>query len=223
MTSRYCMRTWAFFGMYWQIADTSVDLFLTDPPYGADAIPLYERLAELAAAKLKPERFCFAYTGQHYLPDVLSALSKHLEYWWQFAIRISSKHCQIWDRKVHSKWRSVVAFGKAPKPPDEWMSDLLEGGGREKDTHDWQQAECEFAYLIRKLTLPGDLIVDPFCGAGTVPAACKRMNRRWVATELDAATAVAARYRVSSVAMSHDPGLSGGNHSPAGCDTKPRH
>ena len=41
----------------------------TDPPYGQ--VALYERLAELAAAKLKPGGLCLAYAGQFYLPEVM--------------------------------------------------------------------------------------------------------------------------------------------------------
>ena len=31
----------------------------------------------------------------------------------------------------------------------------------------------------------GQLVVDPFCGGGTIPAACKTLGRRWLATEKD--------------------------------------
>ena len=34
------------------------------------------------------------------------------------------------------------------------------------------------AYLIEKLTDPGDTVLDPFCGSGTVGLACQRTGRR---------------------------------------------
>ncbi len=76
---------------------------------------------------------------------------------------------------------------------------MHQGGGREKTTHERQQAESEAEYLIRKLTVPGALVVDPFCGGGTIPVACKRLGRRWLATEVVTETAVAARERISRV------------------------
>jgi len=44
-----------------RLEDDSVDLFLSDPPY--TQIDLYERLAELAAAKLKSGGLCLAHAG----------------------------------------------------------------------------------------------------------------------------------------------------------------
>ena len=64
-------------GLLWdRLDDNSVDLFLTDPPYMD--FSLYERLSELAAAKLKPGGLCLAYCGQMFLPKTMDALGKHL-------------------------------------------------------------------------------------------------------------------------------------------------
>ncbi len=178
-----------------RLEDDSVDLFLTDPPY-AD-IALYERLAELAGAKLKPGGLCLAYTGQLRLPAVLEAMGKHLSYWWIFAIQFGGQHCAIHPRRIQNKWKPIVALAKPPvqKAPH-WLSDLLQGGGRDKVHHDWGQDESEVVYLFQHLTEPGQLVVDPFCGGGTIPAACKAIGRRWLATEKDRSTALVARKRL---------------------------
>src|ERR1035437_7626998 len=62
------------------IPDNSADLFLTDPPYQEDAIPLYGRLAELAERKLKPGCLCAVMCGQMFLDRVILEMTKHLEY-----------------------------------------------------------------------------------------------------------------------------------------------
>jgi DNA modification methylase len=49
------------------------------------------------------------------------------------------------------------------------------------------------------LTEAGDLIVDPFAGGGTVPAACKILGRRWLATEIDKETVAVARKRLADM------------------------
>jgi hypothetical protein len=36
----------------------------------------YERLAEVAAAKLRPGRLCLAYAGQFHLPEVMAVMSE---------------------------------------------------------------------------------------------------------------------------------------------------
>jgi hypothetical protein len=186
-------------GLLWdRLDDNSVDLFLTDPPYmKAD---LYERLSELAAAKLKPGGLCLAYCGQMYLPDALNALAKHLKYWWTVAIQLTAQEVQIHSRRVRNRWRLVLAFTKSPlKNPPRWLSDLLQGSGRSKDHHEWGQSESEAACLIDALTEPGQLVVDPFCGGGAIPAACKAIGRQWLATELDKATTLIARKRLGEM------------------------
>ena len=179
-----------------RLADNSVSLFLTDPPYAQ--IELYEKLAELAAAKLKPGHLCLAYSGQIYLSEVMALMGKHLDYWWTFAIQFSGSHCSIRPRHIQNCWRPIVAFAKPPvKPAPEWLSDHLVGGGRDKSHHDWGQDESEVIYVVNRLTKPGDLVVDPFCGGGTVPMVCKATGRNWLATEIDKGTALIARKRLA--------------------------
>ena len=47
-----------------------------------------------------------------------------------------------------------------------------------------QQGLHEAEYLIETFTNPGDLVVDPFLGTGTVAVAAKRMERRFVGAEI---------------------------------------
>lgn len=181
-----------------RLDDRSVDLILTDPPYAE--VDLYGQLAELAAAKLKPGRLCLAYSGQLHLLSVMEAMSQHLTYWWTFAIEFAGSHCAIHPRHVQNKWKPILAFAKPPlKPAPEWVTDHLAGGGRDKKFHDWGQDESEVEYVINRLTHPGDLIVDPFCGGGTIPAACKSLGRRWLATEINKNTALIARKRLAEM------------------------
>jgi len=179
----------------WQkLADDSVDLMLTDPPYSE--VGLYGDLAELAAAKLKPGRLCLAYCGQTYLPDVLEAMGRHLQYHWVFSIRFGGPHRPIYPKQIQNTWQAVVSFSKA-KPAAGWVVDLLESGGRSKELHDHEKTLTDIEYLIDKLTDPGALVVDPFCGSGAVPFACKRLGRRWLACERNGDTARTARRRVA--------------------------
>ena len=56
----------------------------------------------------------------------------------------------------------------------------MEGTGREKDGHKWQQAEEEIEILINGFTKPSDTILDPFAGSGTIPVCCLRLKRQVV-------------------------------------------
>ena len=69
---------------------------------------------------------------------------------------------------------------------------------RRKIGHDHQKTLSDIEYMVEKLTAPGDLVVDPFTGSGSVPAACKKLGRRWLACEISSATARTARRRLAA-------------------------
>jgi hypothetical protein len=183
-----------------RLKDDSADLFLTDPPYAE--VNQYERLAELAAAKLRPGALCLAYAGQFHLSEIMAAMGRHLRYWWMIAVEFGGQHCAVHPRRIQNKWKPILAFAKPPvsKAPN-WLSDHLDGAGRDKEHHDWGQDESEVEYLIQRLTEPGQIVVDPFAGGGTIPAACKILGRRWLATEKDRNTALVARKRLAEMSM----------------------
>ena len=182
--------------LWGRLADDSADLFLTDPVY--NEMRAYERVAELAAAKLKPGGLCLAYCGQMYLPAVLTAMARHLHYWWIFAVGVANQPKAIYARSIQARWKPIVALAKHPmRPAANWLADWIEGGGRDNRYHEWGQAEAEAVYLIQRLTEPGQLVVDPYAGGGAFLAAAKATGRRWLATERDEATAVIARKRLA--------------------------
>jgi hypothetical protein len=181
-----------------RLENDSVDLFLTDPPWSE--ISCYDRLAELAAAKLKPRGLCVTYIGKLWLPEVLAAMSKHLTYWWPPVIQIRSG-TPMHALNIMSNSHMTVAFFKPPRPKArQLMVDPIKGSGPEKELYEWQQSQPEAEYLISHLTNPGDLVVDPFCGSGTFPAACQATGRRWLATEINHERVAMARRRLRAEA-----------------------
>jgi DNA modification methylase len=48
-----------------------------------------------------------------------------------------------------------------------------------------QKPEKLMERLVRASSCPGDLVFDPFCGSGTVPVVCKRLDRRFIACEIN--------------------------------------
>ena len=185
-------------GDMWQLhshlEDDSVDLFFTDPPY--NEVDCYSRLAELAAKKLKDGRLCLAYPGQFHMPEIMQRMGEHLTYHWMFAAlnRMGAK--TIYAKQVHQAWHPILVFSKG-KPKHNFVRDCLTGQGNEKDKHHWQKNELESVYLIEKLTEPGDLVVDPYCGSGTTLTAAKNLGRNYLGCEIDSNVARGARRRVA--------------------------
>ena len=178
-----------------RLTDNSVDLFFTDPPY--KEIDRYEELAELSAAKLKGGGLCLAYAGIRFLPDVLDVMRKHLDYRWMIAVEFAGTDSMVFPLQIKNGWQAIVIFCKGKKAKPGWITDHLHSGGREKSGHQFQKTATDVEHIILHLTKPGDLIVDPFTGSGTIPATCKKLGRNWIATELDSGTARLARKRVA--------------------------
>jgi site-specific DNA-methyltransferase (adenine-specific) len=57
--------------------------------------------------------------------------------------------------------------------------------GRERTTHPTQKPLAVILPMIRYWSNPGDLVLDPFAGAGTTAVAAKGLARRYIAIERD--------------------------------------
>lgn len=174
----------------------SVDLILTDPPYAEEFLPLWSILAEKAAAVLRPGGFLIAYTGQIHFPDLLSRLVEHLDYVWTFALIHTGSRASIHARNIFNAWKPIAVFAK---PPFEvpWQDDIIQGSGREKDDHEWQQSVGEFQELIERFTVEGQLVVDPFLGSGTTLLAAKKTGRQYFGMDVDEIAVSTAVRRLS--------------------------
>ena len=181
------------------IQDGSVDLIFTDPPYGNDTIGLYADLAKFAERVLRPGGWCLSYTGILFLPPVLTKMGEHLKYGWTFVCIHSGGEPRFRMLSIRNGWKPIVGFYRPPSNPWwDWFSDRV-SGGKEKDHHEWQQAESEAAHFIKILCPKGGIVCDPFCGSGTTLAAAKRLGREGIGFEIDAGTAAVARQRLDDV------------------------
>jgi site-specific DNA-methyltransferase (adenine-specific) len=175
----------------------SVDAIITDPPYPAEYIPLFDDLGALAARVLKPDGVLIAYSGQAHLIDGLTALASHLRYWWTLALHHQRAGYVVHGgRRVMNRWKPLLLFTRKDGCAPAEFADLVEGTGREKELHVWQQAAGELGYLLETFTRAGDLVIDPFVGSGTTAVACLQLGRRFIGCDIDAGAVAIARRRV---------------------------
>ena len=186
-----------FYELSRDIPDASVELVFTDPPYDADSIDLYGKAAEVAARILKPGGSFVAYSGQRHLPQVLEACGKHLEYWWVIAgVHAGGK--QIMQKLgIRCGWKPLVWFVKGTRGDVQHVLFDVVTGAREKESHEWQQAESEAAYYIEHLTSPDGIVVDFFLGGGTTKAAADKLGRKCIAYDKSANAAESAAKRLT--------------------------
>jgi DNA modification methylase len=181
------------------IADESIDLIFTDPPYPGKFLPLYEWLAEEAARVLKPGGFCLAYAGVYYKQQTMESLSKHLTYFWDFVSANLGDSPIIWPRKIISRHKSILAFVKGKGLPRVNVISLWTGSGQDKRFHIWGQDEGTARYYIDCFSSPGDLIWEPFCGGGTTLVACTVLERKFIAFDIDLKAIQTTRTRLEMI------------------------
>lgn len=181
-----------------KIADNSVELIFTDPPYDGESVSLYEDAARVAARILKPGGSFIAYSGQRHLLGVLQGCSKHLEYWWTIAGVHAGGNQILQKLGIRCGWKPLVWFVKGGRGDVQNVLLDVVTGDREKDAHHWQQAEEEALYYIEHLTSAHGLVVDFFLGGGTTAVAAQKLGRPWIGFEVDAGAVERATARLRS-------------------------
>jgi len=175
------------------------DLVFTDPPYAEADIDLYDKVAELAKDKLKPGGLCLVYAPHLHLAKVIDAMSQYLDYWWIFGVAQTGSEPRIWKNHIWVGWKPILAFIKpGQRLTDSWFRDWYRGAGEDKRFHKWGQDVTEASYFIEVLTPPGGLVVDPLCGAGTIPLAAQKTGRNWLGIDKDPTAVASARERLQN-------------------------
>jgi len=100
-----------------------------------------------------------------------------------------------------------TAFNKKGKNPGDVWGDIKQLTYKSKELlsrellNTVQKPEKLIDRIVKASSSEGDIVYDPFCGSGTVPAVCVRQNRRFLACEINASYAQMARDRVDAVSQ----------------------
>ena len=167
-----------------KLADGSIDIIITDPPYLKKFIPMHEALGEAAARILKDGGSLLCMEGHAHLPNVIDLLSKNLRWHWCIAYLLGGLNAPLYQKRITARWKPVVWFVKG-KYTGKWVGDVAHSGAREKEFHPWQQSISGMTDLIEKFTNEGDTVLDPFMGSGTTAVACLNLNRNFIGFEID--------------------------------------
>lgn len=186
------------FNDYFQnVPDNSVDLIFTDPPYDKESIELYGNIALHAARVLKPGGSLLVYAGHYAIPKITQLMGEYLRYWWMIALsHQSGNHRRLEGVKVYVHWKPILWYVKDTYSGKRAMADLYETDQPDKELHEWAQDIGAASYYIDYLTEPGDLIIDPMCGSGTICQAAYDSGRRIIGIEIDEDRANVARYNL---------------------------
>lgn len=186
----------------------SVDLVLTDPPYGCNyrdragrrvandnrtdwLEPAFAGVARL----MKPDSLCVSFYGWHVVDTFMAAWRAaglrpvaHLVFPKRYASRVGTFEARHEQAYVLAK-----GHPKVPSP----IADVLPWAYTGNRLHPTQKPTEALTPIIAALTRPGDLVLDPFAGSGSTLMAAAGLGRRFVGIELDAGHVGTARRRLA--------------------------
>jgi len=198
-----------------ELPDESVDLVLTDPPYGIDyqsnrrvarpKLPKFDNDVDLSWIEgwvdqvhrvLKTDRHFYCFTRFDTYPEFYKQISR----------RFKVKNCLIWVKNNHGSGDLNGSYA----PQYEMIVFAAKGqrhlnGSRESDVLECDNVPSAFRrhatqkpvellrQMIEKSTEPGEIVLDPFAGTGSTGLACldterhrgDRSERRFVLFEIN--------------------------------------
>ena len=176
--------------------DNSVDMVLTDLPYGITAckwdtpIDLPEMWKQLN--RVCKERAAMVFTAAQPFTSALATSNiKNLKYeWiWEKPQGTNPLNAKVMPLKNHEN--ILVFYRKAPS----YNPQMTEGTRYPKTVQKWSQERTGlhptqkpvpmFQYLIETYTNPGDLVLDITIGSGTTAIAAIKSDRHFVGIELE--------------------------------------
>jgi site-specific DNA-methyltransferase (adenine-specific) len=160
------------------------DFIITDPPYSKQYLPLYETLAIRSNEWLKDGGLLVAMCGQSYLNEIYAMLSKHLTYYWTAAYLTPGQPTPLRQVNVNTTWKPLLIFRNG-QYKGKIFGDVFKSDRNEKEYHKWGQSESGMYDIISKMCLPGQSILDPFCGAGTTGVAALQFGCLFDGIELN--------------------------------------
>lgn len=111
-------------------------------------------------------------------------------------------------------YRAMKALNDDLQMRSDWLLPICAGGERVKSAdgskaHPTQKPEALLYRILLACTKPGDVVLDPFFGTGTTGAVARRLGRRWIGIEREAAYVKVARERIDSTLPLDESAMTG--------------
>lgn len=195
------------------IPDKSIDLVLTDPPYGIEGRSGYISLCRKRKNQYSSN---FVDNEEYILTTVIPIFKESQRVAKRIIITPGSKYfCHYPNPDSYGnlnqratvsmqKWgradsQPIFYYGKDPRAGktiqfcsvDNNTSDNIENFPCPKPLKIWK-------WLLERGSLKGELVLDPFLGSGTTAVACKELGRRFIGIEINPDYCQIAQKRVDN-------------------------
>jgi len=154
-------------------------------------------LGDLAARVLTSGKYLCVYVDKRRLPEAMSRLyGAGLTYFWSCSVFRSKQ--EVPDLHIREKWRLLLIYrkGEASEAGWDWFEDGVE------DHH----ASNRFIIrqLLKGLTYPGQLVVNPLVGTGITGQVARSLGRRFLCFGAEETDVRAANQRISQVRLAEE-------------------
>jgi site-specific DNA-methyltransferase (adenine-specific) len=183
-----------------QLPDKSIDLVLTDPPYGINIEKMsFTNDIKGGVAKRNDYKNCFK--DERISKEILNEIKRVSKnqiifggnYYTDFLEPTQS--WIVWNKKGDGRFSNDFADGEMAWCSFNrtlkiyhflWSGMMQENmGNKEKRIHPTQKPVGLFEMIINDFSNENDLILDCFSGSGTTAIACSELKRRFICIEKD--------------------------------------
>lgn len=162
-----------------QLPDKSIDLVLTDPPYGIG-------ISKNPIRQMHKKKDWDLEIPIGNVFNEIFRVSKHQIIWGGNYFNLpQSQGFFIWNKlqpENFSLSQCEYAWYSKQQPAKMYNCSVLE---EKNKIHPTQKPVKLFMWLLNRETNENDIILDPFSGSGTTAIACHRLKRRFICIEKD--------------------------------------
>lgn len=198
------------------IPDNSVDMVLTDPPYGMDFVSNYRKekyssiendsdldwLNEFSAHAFrvaKDNSAHYVFCSFHNIEEFKRSLSKHFKV----------KNILVWEKNNTSmgdlrgdfapKVEFIIFLHKGRRTINGKRDpNIFKFARTQNKNHPTEKPVKLNEYLLEKFSNEGEVVLDPFMGSGSTGVACANLNRKFIGIEKDEKYFQIAKDRIES-------------------------
>jgi DNA modification methylase len=179
-----------------QLDDESIDLVLTDPPYGLskkgitndEDLRLYFQILPECYRVLKKDSFFITFFSTKFIPEVFK--NNPFTYHWQIVLYCPNG--SVRSSIGYTKFMSVFIFKKGNPEIKKQNKDIfVDSPGRMVEPlegfidHPTPKPTKFIKEILEMFSKENDIILDPFIGSGSTALACKYLNRKFIGFELE--------------------------------------
>jgi DNA modification methylase/ParB-like chromosome segregation protein Spo0J len=203
------------------------DVILTDPPYGMDAQDFGDAGGRLVSqthvyddvggadwetlmcefarqswrvAKAQAHAYvCCDIDKFHFLKNLMESFGWYVHRTPLINYKLDGSRVPLPENGPQRKWEMVLYAIKGWRKVTRIYSDVIETRGDENLAHGAQKPVSLYTNLLKRSARPGDTVLDPFCGTGTIYPASHELLCRATGIELDPVYAGIAAKRLQEL------------------------